>query len=156
VLGVARSVTSGAAALTVTVADCDAEPPGPVHVNTNSVVFDSDPVDQVPWVATLPCQPPLATHSVAATVDHFRVDIPDWVSVVGNALSVIVGAVLWLTVTCRDVVDEPPAPTQVMTKVVVTDSGALDIDPLEGKLPLHPPDAVQEFAPSASHLSVTA
>jgi len=34
VLGLACSVTSGAEAVTVTVVDCDAEPPGPVQVST--------------------------------------------------------------------------------------------------------------------------
>jgi hypothetical protein len=34
VLGVARSVTSVAEAVTVTVVDCEADPPGPVQVNT--------------------------------------------------------------------------------------------------------------------------
>jgi hypothetical protein len=155
-LGAALKLTSGAALLTVTVTDCEAEPPGPVQVNSNSVVFDRAPLDHMPWVATAPFQPPLAKHSVAATVDQRRIDAADWVSVVGSAVNVIVGAALRLTVTCRDSVDEPPAPTQVMTKVVVAESGALDIDPLAGRLPLHPPEALQEFARSASHLSVTA
>jgi hypothetical protein len=61
-LGLACSATSGAAAVTVMVTPCDAEPPGPVHVSSKSVVFVSCPVDQVPLIATGPCQPPLALH----------------------------------------------------------------------------------------------
>jgi hypothetical protein len=37
VLGLTCSVTSGAAAVTVTVAACDAVPPGPSQVSSNSV-----------------------------------------------------------------------------------------------------------------------
>jgi hypothetical protein len=37
VLGLTCSVTSGAAFATVTVAACDAAPPGPLQVNSNSV-----------------------------------------------------------------------------------------------------------------------
>jgi len=60
VLGSAWSVTVGGKAVTVTVADWLAEPPGPVQVSSYSAVLDSGPVDQVPLVATGPCQPPLA------------------------------------------------------------------------------------------------
>jgi hypothetical protein len=57
VLGLACSVISGAAAVTVTVTPCDAAPPGPVQFSSNSVVFVSVPVIQVPLIAIGPCQP---------------------------------------------------------------------------------------------------
>lgn len=88
----ARSVTSGAAEVTVTVADCEAEPPGPVQVISNSVLLESCPVDQVPLTATAPCQPPLARHWVALTAFHWRVEVPEVLTVVGEALRVIEGA----------------------------------------------------------------
>lgn len=47
-LGLAWMVTAGASALTVTVADWVAEPPGPSHVSSYSVLLDRAPVDQVP------------------------------------------------------------------------------------------------------------
>ncbi len=51
VLGLAWTVTAGGGAVTVTVADWVAEPPGPVQVNSYSDVLDRAPVDQVPLVA---------------------------------------------------------------------------------------------------------
>jgi hypothetical protein len=76
VLGVAPMVTVGVGRVTVTVADCVAEPPGPVQVSPNSVVSCSAPVDEVPLVATAPFQPPLAVHAVAAVAVHVRADSP--------------------------------------------------------------------------------
>lgn len=61
-LGLACSATSGAASITVTVTPWDAEPPGPLHVSSNAVLFVSCPVNQVPLIATGPCQPLLALH----------------------------------------------------------------------------------------------
>jgi hypothetical protein len=60
-LGLALILTVGAAAevpVTVTVSDWVAEPLGPVQVRPNWVVFVSGPIDLVPPVETLPCQPP--------------------------------------------------------------------------------------------------
>ena len=91
-LGLARSVTSGAAEVTVTVADCEAEPPGPVQVISNSVLLESCPVDHVPLTATAPCQPPLARHWVALAAFHCRFEMPEVLTVVGEAVRVIEGA----------------------------------------------------------------
>lgn len=60
VLGFALSLTSGAALVTVTIADWVLEPPGPVQVKLKSELFDSAPVDQLPMVAMAPFQPPPA------------------------------------------------------------------------------------------------
>ncbi len=92
VLGTALSVTTGGNADTVTVADCVAEPPGPVHVSWYSVVAESAPVDQVPLVATVPCQPPEAVQAVASAEFQLKVDVPPLAIVVGAAESVTVGA----------------------------------------------------------------
>ena len=99
VLGLACSVTSGAEAVTVTVVDCDAEPPGPVQVISNSVELDSRPVDHVPLVAMAPLQPPPARHWVALAALHLRVEVPRSLTVVGDAVKVIEGAERWVTVT---------------------------------------------------------
>jgi hypothetical protein len=61
-LGFAWMVTVGDCALTVTIADCLAEPAEPVHLSSYSVVLDRAPVDHVPLVATCPLQPPKAVH----------------------------------------------------------------------------------------------
>jgi hypothetical protein len=55
-------VTVGECALTVTIADCLAEPAEPVQLSSYSVVLDRAPVDHVPLVATCPLQPPEAVH----------------------------------------------------------------------------------------------
>ena len=92
VLGTALSVTSGGDAETVTVADCIADPPVPVHVNAYSVVLERAPVDQVPFVATPPCQPPEAVQAVAFCEFQLKVDMPPLAIVVGDADRVTVGA----------------------------------------------------------------
>jgi hypothetical protein len=92
VLGLTLSVTTGANSETVTVIDCVAEPPVPVQVSWYSVVLEREPVDQVPLVATAPCQPPAAVHAVALSEFQLKVDVPPLAIVVGDADRVTVGA----------------------------------------------------------------
>jgi hypothetical protein len=92
VLGAALSVTAGGNDATVTVADCVAEPLALVQVSSYSVVLETAPVDQVPLVATGPCQPPAAVQAVALAAFQLRVDVPPLVIVVGDVDSVTVGA----------------------------------------------------------------
>ena len=63
-----------------------------MQVNSNSLVLVSAPVDHVPLVATAPLQPPDALHAVAFTEVQVNVDIPPPATVVGDAVSVTVGA----------------------------------------------------------------
>jgi hypothetical protein len=107
VLGLAERVTWGAREVTVTVVDCEAEPPGPVQVISNSVSLERWPVDQVPLVARAPVHPPVARHWVAFCVFQVRVDMPSVLTVVGEALKVMEGAGVVVTVTCRDWVVVP-------------------------------------------------
>ncbi len=111
-LGLAVSVTDGAEADTVTVADCVAEPPVPVHVNSYSVVLDRAPVDHVPLVPTAPCQPPEAVQAVASVELQRRLDVPPSATVVGLADMMIVGTGE-VTTTSVDCVVDPPLPEQV-------------------------------------------
>jgi hypothetical protein len=92
VLGLAVSVTTGANSETVTLTDCVAEPPAPLHVSWYSVVVESAPVDQVPLVATVPCQPPEAVQAVASAEFQLKVDVPPLAIVGGDADNVTVGA----------------------------------------------------------------
>jgi hypothetical protein len=108
VLGVACTVTCGAEEVTVTVVDCEADPPGPVQAISNSVLLDRWPVDHVPLEATAPFQPPPARHCVALAALQLRVDVPRSLTVVGEAVKVIEGAERRVTVTWRDSVVEPP------------------------------------------------
>lgn len=112
VLGLAVSVIEGAEAETVTMADCVAEPPVPVHVSSNSVVLGSAPVDQVPLVATAPFQPPDAVQEAAFADCQVRLDTPPLATVDGDAASVIVGAGR-ITTTSADCEADPPLPVQV-------------------------------------------
>jgi len=112
VLGEAVSVTMGANPETVTVADWVAEPPGPVQVNSYSVVLGRLPVDQMPFNATAPLQPPEAVQAVALFEVQFRLDMPPPVTVVGDAARVTVGAAE-LTTTSADCEADPPGPVQV-------------------------------------------
>jgi hypothetical protein len=112
VLGLAVSVTEGAEAETVMVADCVAEPPVPVQVNSYSVVLERAAVDQVPEVPTAPCQPPEALQAVAFVELQRRLDVAPAATVVGEADMMIVGTGV-VTTTSADCEDEPPLPVQV-------------------------------------------
>jgi hypothetical protein len=111
-LGAALSVTAGGSAETVTVADCVAEPPGPVQVNSYSVVLGSAPVDHLPFVATGPLQPPEAEQDVAFSELQLRLDMAPPATVAGVAMSVTAGAAEVTTISA-DCEVEPPAPVQV-------------------------------------------
>jgi hypothetical protein len=88
VLGAALNVTVGALLETVMVADCVADPPGPVQVSSYSVVLVRVPVDVVPLVGMLPCQPPEAVHAVAPPDFQVRAELSPLLTVVGAALNV--------------------------------------------------------------------
>lgn len=111
-LGAAVSVTAGDLPETVTVAACVAEPPAPVQLSSNSVVLVKMPVDHVPLVGTLPCQPPEAVQDVASADFHVRVELPPVLTVVGVALNVIDVAVGVATDTDTDSAVVPPDPLQ--------------------------------------------
>ena len=71
-VGRALKVTLGGAAVTVTVADWDAEPPVPVQVSVNLVVALIETVACVPLVASAPVQPPEAAQDVAFVDDQAK------------------------------------------------------------------------------------
>jgi hypothetical protein len=102
ILGVAVSVTIGALPETVTVADCVADPPGPVHVSSYSVLLVRVPVDIVPLVATRPCQPPEALQSFAPVDAQMSVELPPLLTVVGVAVNVTDAAAGSMTDTFTD------------------------------------------------------
>jgi hypothetical protein len=89
-----------------------AEPHWLLQVNSYSVLFDSLPVDQVPLVASGPCQPPLAVHVSALVASQLKVELPRVSIVVGEAVSFITG-VGCVTTTCLDCVAAPPEPVHV-------------------------------------------
>jgi hypothetical protein len=112
VLGLAPRLITGGNAATVTVTDCDAEPPVPVQFNPNSVVLESAPDDQIPCVATPPLQPPVPAQVMALVVLQFRVALPPLATVDGEAVKVMVGTGT-NTATTADPLADPPGPVQV-------------------------------------------
>jgi hypothetical protein len=154
VLGAALSVTDGANAETVTVADCVADPPAPVQVNSYSVVVESGPVDAVPLVAIVPCQPPEAIQAVAFSALQVRLDFSPAATVAGVALSLTVGVLM--TAISTDCVADPPVPSQVSVKFVVALRGLVVAVPLVGCEPVQPPDATHVCASWAFHCNVAA
>jgi hypothetical protein len=102
----------GVAALTVTVADCDAEPPAPVQVRVNFVVAVRVGVDCEPAVGSEPLQPPEAVQAVALVDDQVNADAAPLFTVVGFAVRVTAGAGV-VTDTVADCAALPPLPVQV-------------------------------------------
>jgi len=112
-VGLALIETVGAGgAETLTVADCDAEPPAPVHVRVYLVVAASAAVFCEPLMASEPLQPPEAAQAVALAEDQLNIDVAPLATVLGLALKVTVGAAE-VTVTVADCDALPPAPAQV-------------------------------------------
>ena len=82
------------AAVTVTLADALADPPGPLHVNMKVLSGAvSAPVLADPEVGRLPLHAPLAVHEVASADDQVRFGATAGLgTLVGLAVSVTVGA----------------------------------------------------------------
>ena len=93
-VGFAVSVTDGGGggAETVTVAVCDALPPGPVQSSVNEVVAVRLPVDVDPLVGSAPLQPPEAVQPVASLELQVSVEAEPLATVAGFAVSVTVGS----------------------------------------------------------------
>lgn len=106
------AVPVAGAAATVTVADCAAEPPAPVHVIVYLVVVVSPAVFCEPLVASEPLQPPDAAQEVAPVEAHVNAEAAPLATVLGAAVKVTVGAgAVTVTVAVWDAL--PPAPVQV-------------------------------------------
>jgi hypothetical protein len=110
--GLALSDTLGGGAVTVTVADCEAEPPAPVHVSVYFVVAVSGAVLVEPLIGLDPLQPPDAVHEVDWVDDQVNVDAAPLLTVLGLAERVTAGGV-WVTETVADCEALPPLPVQL-------------------------------------------
>ena len=112
-VGLALNDTVGAGgAETVTVADCDAEPPAPVQVRVNCVVAVRAGVVWEPAVASEPLHPPEAAQAVALVDDQLNADVAPLLTVAGFAVRVTAGAGV-LTETVADCAALPPLPVQL-------------------------------------------
>ena len=111
---VAIHTVGAGGAETVTVADCDAEPPVPVQVSVNFVVAVRAGVACEPAVASEPLQPPEAVQAVALVDDQVSVALWPTVMEVGTTAMVTVG-VAAVTASTAVAFALPPAPVQVST-----------------------------------------
>jgi hypothetical protein len=117
VLGLACKCTTGAvAAPTVTVSDCFALPPSPVQVSIKVWSVLSGTVVCEPISALLPDQAPEAVQELALADDQLSAEVAPFVTVLGLALKLTVGADA-VTETVADCDVLPPAPVQVSVKV---------------------------------------
>jgi hypothetical protein len=91
-VGLALKETLGGLAETVTVADCDAEPPAPVHVSVYLVVAVRGEVLVEPLVGCVPLHPPEAAQEVALVDDQLNVDAAPLLTVLGLEERVTAGA----------------------------------------------------------------
>jgi hypothetical protein len=98
-LGEATRLTVGVLPATVRVADWVADPPGPVQVNSYSVLLVTVPVDCIPPVGTLPCHPPEAVQPVDPVELQTRLAASPLLTVAGPTLSLTVGAHATFTAT---------------------------------------------------------
>jgi hypothetical protein len=112
-VGLALNDTVGAGgAETVTVADCEADPPVPVQVSVNFVVAVSVGVVCEPAVGSAPLQPPEAEQAVAFVDDQVSTEVAPLLIVAGFAVRVTAGAGV-VTDTVADCTALPPLPVQV-------------------------------------------
>ena len=113
VLGLALMLTVTVGfALTDTVADCAALPPGPVQLSVYVALAVSAPVDWVPFTALAPDQAPEAVQEVALVVVQFNVALLPLVMALGPTLTLTVGAAA-LMETVAVWVAVPPVPEQL-------------------------------------------
>jgi hypothetical protein len=112
-VGPAVSDTVGALVETVTVADCDAEPPAPVQMSVYFVVAVSGAVLIEPLIGSDPVHPPEAVQEVALVDDQLNVDVAPLTIVLGLADKVMAGAGV-VTDTVADCVALPPLPVHVI------------------------------------------
>jgi hypothetical protein len=128
-------------------------PPGPEQVNAKVEFVVSAPVLREPLTASVPLQLPDAVHVVACADDQASVDALPAVTLVGFALSVAVGGSLTMMVTLTGWLSAP-APAHVSENVVSSPSIPVLRLPLGAKVPLQPPEAVQEVALAEDQVSV--
>lgn len=111
--GLARRVTVGGGGTTVTVTDCDALPPGPLHASKKVAFARRSPVDSEPLLAVSPVQPPDAVQVAAFVADQFSIELEPLAIVLGLAVKRTVGGEAELTVIVFDCAALPPGPVQV-------------------------------------------
>ena len=110
-------------------------------------------MDCDPLTGLAPDHAPEAVQAVAFVADQFRVALPPRVIALGPTLKVTVG-VGDLMETLADWAAVPPAPVHVKVYVALAVSDPVDCEPLTGLAPDQPPEAEQEVALAAFHVSI--
>jgi hypothetical protein len=110
--GVAVSETVGAGAVTVTVTDCAALPPGPLQVRVKFAFAVRAPVDWEPLIGSPPLHASEAVQLVAFAVVQVSVEELPLTTVLGLALKLMEGGG-GVTDTVADCAALPPGPEQV-------------------------------------------
>jgi len=111
----------------------------------------------VPEVAFVPVQSPLAVQLVAFVLLHVNVELPPLDTLVGETLSVSVGAAGGCcTVTVAVAEFDPPVPLQFKEKLEFAVSAPVLCEPLVALVPDQPPEAVHDVAFVADQVSVLA
>jgi hypothetical protein len=113
----------------------------------------SAPVLALPFVGSLPDQPPEAVQLLALLEDQLRIADPPPVTLAGLALRLTEGAGME-TLTVTDWLALPPGPLQVSVKLVEVLSAPVLAVPLVGSFPDQPPEAVQLVAFVDDQLSI--
>ena len=111
------------------------------------------PVPALPLVERDPLHPPEAVHAVALLVVQLNVELVPVTMTAGLTVRFTVGAGV-VTVTVTFALAEEPGPVQSRTKSVSASSALIVTVPLGGCVPLQPPEAVQDVALAACHVSV--
>jgi len=120
-------------------------PPEPVQDKEYEVGLATGPEPRLPLSATDPLQPPDAVQETALLEFHVRVDDAPAATAAGDAFSVTTGCGRTFTVAITGAV-MPPGPAHVIEYRVVAVNGPVLWLPLVARVPLQPPDAVQEAA----------
>jgi hypothetical protein len=154
-VGEALKVSVGAARM-VTPTLRLTEPPAPLQLSVKAELVVSAPVEAAPLVVLLPDQAPEARQLVALVLDHVSVDALPLATLVGEALSVSIGAgggAETAIVALRGLA-VPPGPLQVSVNVEFAVSEPVETVPLVALLPDQAPDARQLVALILDHVSV--
>ena len=146
VLGFAESESVGNGVATVTLTDSVALPPAPLQVRLKLLFEIKALMVWEPDVALSPDQSPEAVQSVVLVVFQLRVVVPLEGKFEGLADKLTVGRPKGAaTVTLTESLALPPAPLQVMLKVLSAVSVPVVCEPAVARLPDQSPEAVQSL-----------
>ena len=110
---------------------------------------------EVPDVAFVPVQSPLAVQLVAFVLLHVSVELPPLDTLVGETLRFSVGAAGGCCTVIVAVAElDPPVPLQFNEKLALAVSAPVLCEPLVALVPDQPPDAVHDVAFVADQVSV--